>query len=155
MPAPNRFITSIQTTAYHTTSYLTSPDLASVKALAVDANKINHTREIGDLSESENVFEFPEFGEDRQTRVAGPATGDSFTITFARKPADAKQKAIEDSSNGSAVVIVIAVVDGDDATYYYIRGTKASGSILNPTGDVSQYTLGVAIDQKPTRYDNS
>ena len=157
MAASKGFTTAIQTKIYHDAAYLTGTiDYAAVHGIAAASNEVKHSREIGDIAQEANIFEFIEFGKSTQTRVAGPASLGDFAFTFAADMSDAKHSALVNADPGDACVVVIETTTAsDEITAFYLRGTIASVSVTNPAGDVRQSVVGVALDTKPARVDNA
>ena len=155
MAATSGFTTSVQTNIYYKGSNLGTVDESAVLGLVDNANKVDHVREVADLSQSANNFEFSEFGKESQTKVAGPPSNDDFSFTIALDHSDSIHKSLWDAKIGSKADVVLHVKDDTGETAYYIKGTISSKSLLTPVGDVHQLTVGVAIEEAPKRFDKS
>ena len=157
MPAAAGFTTAIQTKIYHLAALIDEPAIANVKAAAVAANEVVHTREIADIAQAENVFEFPEFGKAVQTRVAGPSSLGDFSFTFAADLSDAKHNALAKAAAGDTMAIIIATISTGTVggSYWYLFGKVSAVSILNPVGDVKQVTVGLAMEGAPEQFDDA
>ena len=155
MPAAAGFTTAIQTKLYHLAALIDAPDVDNVAAAAVAANEVVHTREIADIAQAENVFEFPEFGKAVQTRVAGPSSLGDFSFTFAADLVNAKHNDLAQANAGDAMAIIIATISTGvaGASYWYLFGKVSAVSILNPVGDVKQVTVGLAMEGAPQQFD--
>ena len=157
MAAATGFTTTRHKKLYHDDEYLASPDLTTVKALAVAANFIEHARIPGNVEQTGNTIEFPELGKATRTQVADAATLAPFTFSVSLDLADAKHASLLAATPGDPMVIVYEIKTGASAaTYFYLRGTV--GSISGPEsadGDVTTATFTLNQDQAAQKFDES